>query len=69
MKDRHITNILTNYFHNTCKGCKAIGMDVSPPCIEMAKTIAREEGISNTQCKFFQADATINPNKLFSGKF
>ena len=51
-------------------GCKAIGIDVSPPCISMARNIAKEEGIldDTQQCQFYQFDVTtIDPNQLFLG--
>jgi 2-polyprenyl-3-methyl-5-hydroxy-6-metoxy-1,4-benzoquinol methylase len=39
---------------------RSIGVDVSPPCIAMAKQVAEEEGYSS-QCAFYQADMTIDP--------
>jgi len=49
-------------------GCRAIGVDVSPPCIAMARNVAQEENICETKCAFFEADATVNPDILLSGK-
>ena len=30
------------------KGCRVIGLDVSPVCIQMAKSIAKEEGLCSS---------------------
>ena len=49
-------------------GCTAIGFDVSPPCIALANQIANEEGLSQSQCYFFEVDATIDPERLLAGK-
>ena len=49
-------------------GCRAIGVDVSPPCIAMARNLAQEENICETKCAFFEADATVSPDILLSGK-
>jgi hypothetical protein len=48
-------------------GCRAIGIDVSPLCVESAKKSAREEGIREGICSFFEADMTIDPSVLLSG--
>ena len=56
-----------NFFSLFWKGCKAIGLDVSPLCIEMAKKVASEEGMEKGQCSFFELDATIDPRILLSG--
>ena len=48
-------------------GCRTIGLDVSPPCIDRAKELAEEECVTN-RCQFFQADATVDPEELLSGK-
>jgi 2-polyprenyl-3-methyl-5-hydroxy-6-metoxy-1,4-benzoquinol methylase len=53
----------------TMAGCRTAGIDVSPPCIDMAKKIAREEGLSESQCVFFEADMTMNPDVLLAGKW
>jgi 2-polyprenyl-3-methyl-5-hydroxy-6-metoxy-1,4-benzoquinol methylase len=50
-------------------GCRTAGIDVSPPCISMAKEVAREEGLSESQCAFFEADATIDPDVLLAGEW
>ena len=52
----------------TMAGCRTAGIDVSPPCIGMAKEIAREEGLSESQCAFFEADMTMNPDVLLAGE-
>lgn len=49
-------------------GCKAIGLDVSPLCIAMAKKVATEEDVGNGQCSFYELDATIHPDQLLSDK-
>jgi len=49
-------------------GCRAIGVDVSPPYIAMARNVAQEENIHESKCAFFEADATVNPDILLSGK-
>mmetsp|Transcript_13221 Transcript_13221/g.21903 ORF Transcript_13221/g.21903 Transcript_13221/m.21903 type:complete len:246 (-) Transcript_13221:168-905(-) len=46
-------------------GCTSIGLDVSPPCISMAKQVAQEEELENV-CQFYEADATIDPDLLLS---
>jgi 2-polyprenyl-3-methyl-5-hydroxy-6-metoxy-1,4-benzoquinol methylase len=46
--------------------CRAIGLDISPPCIERAKELAVEEGVDNL-CRFYQADATTDPDQLLGG--
>jgi tRNA G46 methylase TrmB len=48
--------------------CRSIGIDVSPPCIAMAKEIAQEEGLSPCQCFFYQADMSADPNVLLHGE-
>ncbi len=48
-------------------GCKSIGLDVSPPCVEMAKEVAIEEGLQEL-CQFFQVDVTVDPSLLLNGK-
>jgi 2-polyprenyl-3-methyl-5-hydroxy-6-metoxy-1,4-benzoquinol methylase len=53
----------------TMAGCRTAGIDVSPPCIGMAKEIAREEGLSESQCVFFEADLTMNPDVLLAGEW
>ena len=45
-------------------GCAAVGIDVSPLCIKMAKEISKQEKVDNL-CDFYQADMTIKPSKLF----
>jgi SAM-dependent methyltransferase len=42
-------------------GCAAIGIDVSPPCISMARQIANEQAINAT---FYELDATMDPDRL-----
>ena len=49
-------------------GCRAIGVDVSPPYIAMARNVAQEENIRESKCAFFEADATVTPDILLSGK-
>jgi hypothetical protein len=34
----------------------------------MAKEVAREENMSENQCSFYEADATIDPDILLCGK-
>jgi 2-polyprenyl-3-methyl-5-hydroxy-6-metoxy-1,4-benzoquinol methylase len=48
-------------------GCRAIGLDVSPACIESANKLAKEEGVASL-CQFFQLDATTDPKQLFAGE-
>jgi hypothetical protein len=48
--------------------CRSIGIDVSPPCIAMAKQIAQEEGLSPFQCSFYQADMSADPDVLLHGE-
>jgi 2-polyprenyl-3-methyl-5-hydroxy-6-metoxy-1,4-benzoquinol methylase len=48
--------------------CRSIGIDVSPPCIAMAKQIAQEEGLSPLQCSFYQADMSADPDVLLDGE-
>jgi hypothetical protein len=50
-------------------GCRAIGFDVSPPCIAMAKQVALDEGLSEDQCSFYEVDATMDPDILLKGEF
>ena len=48
-------------------GCCSIGVDVSPPCIEMAQIIAQQELESSEQhdqCRFYACDATLDPDQL-----
>jgi len=55
-----------------CKvvGCRSCGLDVSPPCISLARQIAKEEGIDITQCSFHQVDATVDASVLLEdGEF
>jgi SAM-dependent methyltransferase len=54
---------------STIAGCRTAGIDVSPPCIGMANEVAREEGLSESQCAFFEADATIDPDILLAGEW
>lgn len=49
-------------------GCRSIGIDLSPPCIELARRLVAEEG-SNAQCEFVCADATLDPTALLAGTF
>uniref|UniRef100_A0A6U2NBJ7 Methyltransferase domain-containing protein n=1 Tax=Leptocylindrus danicus TaxID=163516 RepID=A0A6U2NBJ7_9STRA len=44
-------------------GCKALGIDVSPPCIRNANMIAKEENVCDL-CAFLEADMTIHPDIL-----
>jgi predicted TPR repeat methyltransferase len=53
----------------TMAGCRTAGIDVSPPCIGMAKEVAKEEGLSESQCAFFEADMTMNPDILLAGEW
>ena len=51
------------------RGCRSIGLDVSPLCINMARQVAREEGLAD-RVEFYQTDATVDPKVLllsFSG--
>jgi SAM-dependent methyltransferase len=47
-------------------GCRAIGLDVSPLCINMARQVAREEGLLEGSVEFYQTDATVDPNILLA---
>lgn len=44
-------------------GCRAIGVDISPPCLKMALELAKEEGVAD-RCTFIKADATKNIDRL-----
>lgn len=44
-------------------GCRTIGIDVSPLCINRANVIAKEEGLEDL-CLFYQTDATVDPEVL-----
>lgn len=49
--------------------CRAVGIDVSPLCMDMARNVAQEEGV-NHLCTFYQSDATLDPAMLFkSGRY
>ena len=53
-------------------GCCSIGVDVSPPCIEMAQIIAQQELESSEQqdqCRFYACDATLDPDQLLLGQW
>lgn len=45
-----------------------MGVDVSPPCIQLARQIANEEGLEKMQCSFSEVDATMDPERLLEGK-
>jgi SAM-dependent methyltransferase len=45
--------------------CRSIGLDVSPLCINMARQVAREEGLAD-RVEFYQTDATVDPKVLLS---
>ena len=47
-------------------GCRTIGIDVSPLCINQANSIVREEGMVSL-CSFYKTDATVDPELLLSG--
>jgi SAM-dependent methyltransferase len=46
-------------------GCRSIGVDLSPPCIQLARQLAAEEGCDG--CEFVLADATLDPWTLLAG--
>ena len=46
-----------------------MGIDVSPPCIAMARQVAAEENVQESECKFFEVDATIDSDILLAGEF
>ena len=49
-------------------GCRSVGLDVSPACIQMARDVAREElKEKQTMCSFYDCDATSDPNELLNG--
>lgn len=48
-------------------GCRSIGIDVSPPCIALARALAEEENLRSCRCLFLEMDATIDPDLLLSG--
>jgi hypothetical protein len=60
--------IKTDYRLDGIIGCRSIGLDVSPLCIDMAKEVTRAEDLSDDQCSFYMTDATINPDELLQGK-
>lgn len=45
-------------------GCRTVGLDISPLCIDMATTVARESDLTDECCKFYKVDATIDPDVL-----
>jgi SAM-dependent methyltransferase len=47
--------------------CRSIGVDLSPPCIRMARQLAVDEG-GGLDCEFIECDATANPQDLLAGK-
>jgi SAM-dependent methyltransferase len=48
-------------------GCRAVGLDVSPLCIRVARSVGADEGlVGENQCVFLEADATIDPNIFLS---
>lgn len=53
---------------SACKSQKrvkrSIGIDVSPPCIEMARQIAIEEGLSSSSCTFHEFDCTLDADSI-----
>jgi hypothetical protein len=57
--------LMFDYYPFSIPGCRAIGMDVSPLCMEMATKVAQEEGVER-QCSFYQADATLDPEMLLA---
>jgi SAM-dependent methyltransferase len=48
-------------------GCQSFGLDVSALCVNMAREVAKEEGLSEEKCCFYQVDATEDPDLLLSG--
>lgn len=47
------------------QGCqRAYGLDVSPPCIDMANQLVQEEGLQE-KVRFFQVDATMDTVELW----
>ena len=51
------------------KGCRTVGLDVSPLCIAAAKQLVGEqEELSDLQCEFYEVDAALDPDLLLSGK-
>jgi hypothetical protein len=49
-------------------GCECVGLDVSPPCITLAKSVAREEGVED-KCTFYELGTTQAALNIFEGKF
>ena len=48
-------------------GCRAVGVDVSPLCIQMAQQVLlEEEGVDPHRCQFVKADATMAPDCLLA---
>jgi SAM-dependent methyltransferase len=47
-------------------GCRSIGVDLSPPCIKMARQLVIEEG-GGIDCEFVECDATASPRDLLAG--
>jgi SAM-dependent methyltransferase len=43
---------------------RAVGLDVSPACIQMARQVAADEGLDEATCSFYELDATIAPQLL-----
>jgi len=48
-------------------GCGAAGVDVSPACIELANSVAKEEGLDGG-CKFHVLDVTKELDELLRSK-
>lgn len=47
-------------------GCRSIGVDLSPPCIRMARQLIMAEG-GGIDCEFVECDATASPRDLLAG--
>jgi SAM-dependent methyltransferase len=48
-------------------GCASTGVDVSPACIDLANSVAREEGLDEC-CKFEVVDVVVDCNDLLTSK-
>jgi Histone methylation protein DOT1 len=46
--------------------CRSIGVELSPPCVRMARQLVADEG-GDIDCEFIECDATARPQDLLAG--
>jgi Histone methylation protein DOT1 len=46
--------------------CRSIGVELSPPCVRMARQLVADEG-GDIDCEFIECDATSSPQDLLAG--